>query len=421
MDDLFERYFSLRRPGRFADVADASLAIPQEGAPGGASPNLETYVSVPLSWLSFLKNGLYNSDFNSGSTSDIAVSEVSGGDTVADYQASISEDLPYWVVSSSGGSIKLVADADSTGGQYLLMDGIGTNTIYQDAPIARTDVNWGVEVDRAYEFIGASEYFRIYLSYRDSTHALLGSRVKVYEMTNPGFDVWGTPFGYPPVGVTTVTSPGIAPAAAAYLRVEIESVFTDGSSQLAINNISVYQADMAALEVVEAGSLYADSLTINNGGYGGGGVSIASNDIDADGTIDAAGGFLVAGSPIYNYVPLSTGIAVFSGSTTTSDIAQSHTGDIGTIPTNAKAVAVRLDVKHSAAVAATLIVGAYNYSTWYDCEALSPPIAGAYAAANVHWVTLGGTNNREFDYRVIIGGAGTVTYWVTVIGYWTAY
>lgn len=89
-------------------------------------------------WLDFLNSMVYNSRFAAGSTTVItAVTEVNGGNSDADYAASLSDDLPYWVVAteSGAGSLKRVADTDAPSGFALHWLGDEDGEIYQDIPI----------------------------------------------------------------------------------------------------------------------------------------------------------------------------------------------------------------------------------------------------------------------------------------------
>lgn len=187
------------------------------------------------SWLDFLASGgIYNSTFAVASTSDIPVSEVGTGSTVADYAASVGQNLPYWVVSASGGVIKQVTDADGPNGKALEFSSTGagqTSRIYQDIPVSTVLAGPAFEYFQSHNYVATGTDVRLYASWRDETHAIIGTRM---ELTGGGYDTtytaWGTAgvmnlailFSYDtlPAAFLAPTSP------AAYLRLEYEVVHT---------------------------------------------------------------------------------------------------------------------------------------------------------------------------------------------------
>ncbi len=104
--------------------------------------NVLTGAGFGATWMDFIDSHVYNNSFRAGSTDDItAATESGGGDTIAEYEDSISDDLPYWVVKSltvgsNGGYIRRVADSDSVSGYSLEIANDIDVTIYQDIPIS---------------------------------------------------------------------------------------------------------------------------------------------------------------------------------------------------------------------------------------------------------------------------------------------
>ena len=97
------------------------------------------------SWVEYIANGLYNSQFNAGSLS----SGLSDTTTGASYELSLSPDIPFWVIVNSTG-IPTYGIVEVSGTRYFettiatLTTAMGQvdMTIYQDVPVA-----------------GASDYF----------------------------------------------------------------------------------------------------------------------------------------------------------------------------------------------------------------------------------------------------------------------
>jgi hypothetical protein len=92
------------------------------------------------SWVDFLAGGLYNHNFAAGSGSVSSSSEVGGGSPTADYLASLSSAIPYWVVDTVSGFSALEATSGSGAPDYRVLQArltaAGEVEIYQDAPVA---------------------------------------------------------------------------------------------------------------------------------------------------------------------------------------------------------------------------------------------------------------------------------------------
>jgi hypothetical protein len=133
-------------------------------------------------WLEFLATGgIYNSSYQQADTTDIAATEVSGAATLANYATSAFQShLPYWVVSSSAGVIKQIADADYKGGVCLESSSTGaqTNRWYQDIPVNANNFAYTLKQLNRIAFIptGGTITIKTYAGSRDATHADLGDR-----------------------------------------------------------------------------------------------------------------------------------------------------------------------------------------------------------------------------------------------------
>lgn len=188
------------------------------------------------SWLDFLSSGnIYNSSFESGDTTDIAVTEVGTGSTVVDYSAGAgTSHLPYWVVAASGGTVKIVTDSNAPGGHALEMSGSSSqvNRIYQDVPVQSLH-QYAITAPVAWHNVSsASDHVKIYASYRSATHAIIGSRVTLTDATGSiadraTYDVTlaATIDAYSMLGSWA----SLPPTEAVYVRIEIETThFTSG-------------------------------------------------------------------------------------------------------------------------------------------------------------------------------------------------
>lgn len=196
------------------------------------------------SWLAFLNSGrIYNADFRQGLATDIPVSEVGSGATVADYEAGTTANLPYWVVAASGGSITVVTDANAVGGKALRLAATGaaqTNRIYQDVPVRpgsatiRSAIRW-VDWD------AAGDKFNIYASWRDSTHAIIGSRVGVSLTSGTTAD---NPDYYLLSSLVDEITMGVAgPLNAYYLRIELETVHVTSTFVMHVSHVVANEGD----------------------------------------------------------------------------------------------------------------------------------------------------------------------------------
>jgi len=131
-------------------------------------------------------------------------------------------------------------------------------------------------------------------------------------------------------------------------------------------------------------------------------------------------GIEIASGRVARYVHLSTLLSVLS-TATSSNVGRTHIADIGTIPTDAVAVSIMMMVVHTSISSGNRIniFGYGSASEYYALQMATGKVANHYEGNAIAWVTLGGTNNRQFDYDITIGTAGTTTLSVWVTGYWT--
>lgn len=132
------------------------------------------------SWTDFIETGVYNSHFQYGTTNVItAATEVGGGEGTANYEASLSDDIPYWVLAtvSSGLTLTRVADPTAVGGYALFISGGSTNQLemYQDIPIVS-----GQEWDLLFywkHFADVNNYFNltIHSYWMDENHKTISN------------------------------------------------------------------------------------------------------------------------------------------------------------------------------------------------------------------------------------------------------
>jgi hypothetical protein len=191
------------------------------------------------SWGDFIRSGgIYNSDFRVGSASDIGVTEVGTSNNTADYEGGTTVNLPYWVVAASGGVLKVVADA--TAGYATAIESTATvagqvNRFYQDIPINRAWRNYMVALREKYTITTGSVVRKVFASYRDTDHAIIGSRVQ--EMADTLSVTGGS---YSNRVTEELGSVGSIPGTAVYIRIEVELTHTTTSAQ-------VYRLDAIAV------------------------------------------------------------------------------------------------------------------------------------------------------------------------------
>jgi hypothetical protein len=131
------------------------------------------------SWLDFLNYGGYNATFAAGTTNNITAATIVGtASTAADYLASLSPDIPYWVVSGVGSGARLarVADANMPGGfvtrftQFSGTTSTGT-VLLADFPIM-PGARYAVRI-YAKASVGGENPMNVTAEFRDKNHAAI--------------------------------------------------------------------------------------------------------------------------------------------------------------------------------------------------------------------------------------------------------
>jgi hypothetical protein len=189
------------------------------------------------SWYDYLYYGYYNALFTVGSTSNIPVSEVNGGNSATDYANSISPNLPYWIVAASGGTLARVADSSAVGGSVLrnAVSAGQTNRIYQDIPIVPGSRRLLMVRYKVTQIAAGSVTVGAYWSYRTTNHVLIGSRTSLGNNTH---------FGNVASFIQQFTPTTTAPTNAGFVRFELEVIGNSGTFQVNIEAIwSPFEAD----------------------------------------------------------------------------------------------------------------------------------------------------------------------------------
>ena len=195
-------------------------------------------------WIRFVSGGVYNGDFLVGSASDIAVTEVSGADSEADYDASLTSDFPYWIVAESGATLKQVADTAASQGLAMQSSaGAGVNRFYQDIPVV-PGLAYQAHVRHRYTITSGSIDFSIYLSWRDSTHAIIGTRDFTSWSLNATEANYLSNRKYLDIAGDSI--PDNAPGNASYLRVEVEVSLSSSAQTHWVSDVSVEPATIYA-------------------------------------------------------------------------------------------------------------------------------------------------------------------------------
>lgn len=173
-------------------------------------------------WIPFIHAGVYNAGFTSGDFDIQApVSEVSSGSNTANYEASLSAELPYWVVAAnsrfgqSNDRLQIIQTIGNTSpsGRALYMGGNNgaSKEVYQDIPVIAGQIyavraldDWGTS--------GSGELGLGYVySWRNVDHEIIGTEISSSVL------ITGTPLGGT-FEERTVVGGLQAPAGARYLR-----------------------------------------------------------------------------------------------------------------------------------------------------------------------------------------------------------
>jgi hypothetical protein len=194
-------------------------------------------------WLDFLDSGrVYNAAFTAGSTNAITAATVSSGaDSDADYAASLSADLPYWIVNSvsGAGTLARTTSVNSPSGFCLKWTGVKNGSVFQDIPISPGQaygISW------LWKYTNSSSGFSFISGYefRDKSHALIGSIVEQslpISTTQSSYEIWNQ---------QTTT---IAPQNARYIRVYVSMTWSSGSPTIqvakVILNDLIHEGDLA--------------------------------------------------------------------------------------------------------------------------------------------------------------------------------
>ena len=192
-------------------------------------------------WLDFLVLGVYNGTFGAGTTDLItAATETGGGDTDAEYAASLSDDIPYWVVESvsGAGSFRRVADSEAVGGYALEWRGDMDGSIYQDVPVVPGTYygayqSWKYAASASDEFTATVGY-----SWRGASHELVqaGSESGINYT-----DEQGTFFD------RGIIASALAPVGARYLRLTVQFTRVSGEPVVDLNYVRVDQVQKPSL------------------------------------------------------------------------------------------------------------------------------------------------------------------------------
>ena len=184
------------------------------------------------SWLDFIDSRVYNAQFSAGTTNAIiAATEVGSGATVADYLASLSDDVPYWVIGSRGsdGTLSRVSDTAAPSAKALKWNAASAE-IYQDIPVSPGQI---YHAWLYWKYTNASSEFQVTVGtqFRDATHAAIGSVIETGNAINT------TSSSYHWSEITTGGPTAAAPANARYLRAYITIGVNSGSPSVSVASV----------------------------------------------------------------------------------------------------------------------------------------------------------------------------------------
>jgi len=254
----------------FADVATAT-DVPTVVRGDVNATGMVDYVGDPAidefgfsrSQVDFIVSRLYNHTLGTGKTTNMTgTTIVSGADSVADYQASLSQDISYWIIGteSGGGSLQRVADANADGGFALRWQNIEDATIFQDAP-AYPGRHYSVR--RRYRD-GTGVTQTVTVSFRDVNHAIIGSA----EVLSTGAVAGSTPYTEVPVNPSS-----LSPIGTRYIRVELGYV-TSAGTQVYLSSVFLEESALGRTVIHDDGELTLISS--------GAAISTGSNEADVN-------------------------------------------------------------------------------------------------------------------------------------------
>lgn len=224
--------------------------------------NVITGGGFGASWLDFIASGFYNGNFSVGTTNNITAATIVGtASTTADYAASLSSDIPYWIVNSEtgAGTLKRVADSTAVGGFALQWDGTETAEIFQDIPVVPGS-KYSIGVSWRYTLSTASFNWTATLQFRKADHSAIGSTLVAGPNT-----LSTTLAAY---GVLDVIDGDPVPADARYLRVFFKIARVSGSPTVWLNSLFASQVHHYGTQIIRQGA----QLWIEDFGQDGWGV-----------------------------------------------------------------------------------------------------------------------------------------------------
>lgn len=190
------------------------------------------------SWIDFIRKGTYNGSFVAGTTTAIVGDTIVGtANTVADYLASLSVDVPYWIIDNValgfGGTLQRAGDVSAPSGMTLRWSGDARGRVIQDVPVVANE-KYVVDVEFRHFGVGAFTYdFISSLSWRDETHAIIGAASTlsdVFSQAETEFEDYGH---------YVLQDALTAPPNASYLRVEFEIGRLTGNPTIRLGGVNL--------------------------------------------------------------------------------------------------------------------------------------------------------------------------------------
>lgn len=416
------------------DALDLSATQLTLRGPGGSTA-LDAGGFGPT-WRRFITTGMYNSDFAAAPPDTAAV-------------ISSPNPLPFWTfVQASGTAITMTSVADTANGsgrsiQVQMTAGAAGDDAYieQVVPVATNqDQSYWYTAHGTWKTGATTSVAKVYTTaqYLKSDGSTTTGTAGSQEITTTD------------IGATTLYQVGtsanamVTPTDAAYLRVRVgfkrDAAATSVTETLTLvetrvgsNRVSLYVPDN------DSPGTYAPMALAQNGGIGyiianqnraamavpaGSAPTLALNGSGASAlisTTDAfqAGSLAIGTNKVARYVAVEPFISVINGATfVASDGSDQTTAEITDLPDSGVV-----------AVQAVLIVSAdsghvdnqvklLHYTSGGEAVWCYASSAAGYLSSSQGMITTGGTNTSQVKYRRV-RGAGTVTWYLRVVGYWT--
>lgn len=218
--------------------------------------NALTGAGFGASWYDFITKGVYNAAFGAGTAASLAVTETGGADTSAEYAASLSSVVPYWVVAEKAGTVQRIADSTASSGFVVRLSGSSSNLrMYQDVPVTPGQIysvimNWKHDAASTKTFSVTAGIQPV-----DADHLPFSTQVSQALVYSSG--------ALADYDLQLMVAGSDMPAKTRYARIEIEVTRISGSPTISIAAIQVEALRSFGPHIVNGGvTVFDDTMGI---------------------------------------------------------------------------------------------------------------------------------------------------------------